>query len=331
MNDTGLALLGLLVGALLSFSISWYFFKKSINKRLSAYLQFSSQVLAGVDDPTVRKSLEIHYRGSKIDDLLQLQFVIANEGQRAIRDMLEPLSMTLPSSVKLLEARVLHVEPKGREVTVSSVVLENGKTKVTFNFNLLNKDEFFFIKMLLNGTVDPDSLLFNIGVDDIPPTIHPKRQPFGTAKEPVPSGWPAVARGMIPLMAAIATVYILQAASRTHPEWLPNHIHFAWLSVPTIAMLTSVCGIVYWLSLAIRSIVFRGLRRTAHRFRMPQPPPSKPYAGGFYPGYIEPEAAAELLNRLNHMPPPMRRRYMRELGMLPPRMIRPTDSTESQK
>lgn len=130
MTEVQIAIASLAVGGALSGAASWYFFRKSVSKRLSVYTQFASPVLSSVDDPEVRKALEIHYRGTKIEDLLQLQFVIANEGQRAIRDLLDPLSVTLPKNAKLLEARVLHVEPKGREVNIGSVELPDGQTKV---------------------------------------------------------------------------------------------------------------------------------------------------------------------------------------------------------
>jgi hypothetical protein len=143
MSDSQIAIASLIVGGGLSAAITWYFFKKSVHKRLSTYIQFASPVLAGVDDPEVRKALEITYRGTRVDDLLQLQLVVANEGQRAIRDLIEPLSVTLPKSAKLLEATILHVEPKGREVAIGSAELPDGQTKVEFRFKLLNKGEFF--------------------------------------------------------------------------------------------------------------------------------------------------------------------------------------------
>ncbi|HEX7423210.1 MAG TPA: hypothetical protein VF311_04885, partial [Terriglobales bacterium] len=239
---------------------------------LSVYIQFASPVLSGVDDPEVRKALEIHYRGTKIEDLLQLQFVIANEGQRAIRDLLEPLSVTLPKNAKLLEARVLHVEPKGRKVDIGSAEMPDGQTRVEIRFKVLNRREFFFVKMLINGKVNVDALRFNIAVDDLPPVIIPERQPFGTPEEEPTTGIAAALLGLLLLALGSATAFGISELRQAWPGLFPGGERFAWFSWVTLALLLWAAGVVYWFARGAHLVVARGLFGRRHRFRLPRPP-----------------------------------------------------------
>jgi hypothetical protein len=312
MSEVQIAIASLVGGGGVTAAISWYFFRKSVSKRLSAYIQFASPVLSGVDDPEVRKALEIHYRGTKIEDLLQLQFVIANEGQLAIRDLLDPLSITLPKNAKLLEARVLHVEPKGREVSIGTVELPDGRTKVEIRFKLLNKREFFFVKMLINGKLDVGTIRFNIAVDDLPPIIIPERQPFGTPEEEPTTGIAAILLGLLPLALGLATAFGMLELRRARLELFPGAERFAWFSWVTLGLLLWAAGIIYWFGRGIQMVVARGLFGRKHRFRLPGPTKTI-HDPRFYAG-IDPEDLFYLERGLRHLPPAERHRLLRQMG-----------------
>lgn len=312
MTDVQLALISLVVGGFISAVVSWYFFRKSTNKRLSVYLQFASPVLAGVDDPELRKALEIRYRGNAIDDLLQLQFVIANEGQRAIRDLLEPLSMTLPKTAKLLEATILHVEPKAREVAISHTDVADGRTKVEFRFKLLNRGEFFFVKMLVNGTLDPDALGFNISVDDLPPTITPKSQPFRAPDEQPTTGIAAILLGLVPLALAGGTAFGLLELSRARPDLFPGGDRFAWFAFPTLGLLLALAGVIYWIVRGAQLVVARGMLAPKHRFRLPRAAQTLDYREALRARYMDPEFRMLFERHLRDLPQAERHRLMME-------------------
>ncbi|MGD1101981.1 MAG: hypothetical protein ABSA59_07925 [Terriglobia bacterium] len=321
MTEAQIAIASLIVGAALSGIISLYFYRKSVSKRLSAYIQFASPVLSGVDDTEVRKALEIHYRGTKIEDLLQLQFVIANEGQRAIRDLIEPLSVTLPKNAKLLEARILHVEPTGREVNIGPVELLDGRTKVEIRFKLLNKREFFIVKMLINGSLDIDKLRFNIVVDDLPPIITPERQPFGTAEEEPTTGIGAVLLGLLLLALGTATVFGVMELKWARPELFPGGQRFAWFSWVTLAILLWLAGAGYWLGRGVYLVIGRGLLGRKHRFRLPHP--AKTVHDPRFYGGMEPEELYYFQRRLRHLSEADRDRLIHD-------MRRPRASSERQ-
>lgn len=316
MDELAIALFSLGIGGLISAVASWYFFRKGIQKRLSIYIQLASPVLAGIDDPEVRAALEINYRGSKINDLLQLQLVIANEGQRAIRDLIEPLSVKLPKTARVLEAAILHVEPKGREVTVTTAESPDGSTQVGLEFKLLNRGEYFFVKLLINGDLDPDALRFHISVDDLPPTITPAWQPFGSRSDEPASGWQAILLGVVPLALGASTAYIIYLFSAIRPELFPGHLRFEWFSIATAALALTVASTAYWIVRGLRMTVGRGVFAPKQRFQLPRSSQISEFRGvmpsRFYGGQVDlTDPALGLF--INDMPPEQRRLMRRQI------------------
>lgn len=171
MNDLAIAIGSLIVGVVASVLVSRYYFKRTVDKSLTPYVQFSSSLFDGVE-PSVRESLKIAYKGTPVNELLEIQFLIANTGERAIRDVICPLSLDIPAGCSLLDASILHVSPEGREVKISQTV-----SSVVFTFALLNSGEFFISKLLLHGKATPKDFKFSITVDDLPPTIDAVRLP----------------------------------------------------------------------------------------------------------------------------------------------------------
>ncbi len=83
----------------------------------------------------------------------------------------------------MLDATILFAKPEKLGVTIAIESLPDGATKVTFPCALLNKGEFFLVKFLLEGSVAPGDLLFQITADDLPRTIRPRSLPFEAIKE----------------------------------------------------------------------------------------------------------------------------------------------------
>lgn len=160
----------LLFGVAGTVLVSRYYFRRSIGKSLTPYIQFWSSPLAEIA-PEVARELEVRYQGQFIADLFEIQFLIANSGDRAIRNIIEPLTLTVPDEVKLLDATILHVDPEGRRVDLK---VHESHQKVAFEFPLLNSGEFFIAKLLLNGNARPSAFQFSIAAEDLPPRITPK-------------------------------------------------------------------------------------------------------------------------------------------------------------
>lgn len=171
MDNFLTALGSIIVGVIATIWVSNHYFRRSKKKSLTPYIQFSTSVFRGVD-PSVRDSLKIEYKEVKINDLYEIQFLVANTGERAIRDIIHPLTLHVPEGSQILDASILHIHPEGREVSIS---VEGSDT--IFGFPLLNSDDFFIAKILLEGEPKDKDFSFSIAVDDLPPILKPRFLP----------------------------------------------------------------------------------------------------------------------------------------------------------
>ena len=165
MTDLILPLVSLVIGIAATLIVGHYYFRRTVNKSLTPFLHFSTQLLQGIA-PEVRKELRVEFRGVPVEDLQELQFLVANTGERAIRDIIAPLTLVLPPECSLLDASILHVSPPGRSVT-----LLTSEHEIRFQFPLLNSREFFLVRLLVRGKVGPKHLSFSITADDLPPKL----------------------------------------------------------------------------------------------------------------------------------------------------------------
>lgn len=158
-------------GVITTILVSNHYFRRSKRKSLTPYIQFSTSVFRGVDS-SVRDALKIEYKEVQINDLFEIQFLIANTGERPIRDIIRPLTMHVPEGSQILDASILYIHPKGREVSISVK-----ESNAIFNFELLNSDEFFIAKILLEGEPKEQDFEFSISVDDLPPNLKQRFLP----------------------------------------------------------------------------------------------------------------------------------------------------------
>ena len=138
---------------------------------LTPFLHFQSNVLDHIDDE-VKLVLDINYKGVKVERLQQIQFLIANTGERAIKDLIKPLSLHINGEIEIMDANILYVHPDGRKVKLN---LEKPNNKIEFIFPLLNKDDFFIAKFLINGAPKKSDYQFSITADDLPPILDIER------------------------------------------------------------------------------------------------------------------------------------------------------------
>jgi hypothetical protein len=171
MSEVTLALVSLLFGIVGSIVVSRYYFRESFKKSLTPYIQYYSSPFRDID-PEVKKSIAINYVGNPIDNLFEVHFLIANTGDKAIRDVIEPLTLLFPGDCILLDASIAHRHPEGTSVEVKRS--EDSK-KLSFPFKLLNSGDFFIVKILLDGSPKLQDLAFSIVVDELPPMLKPQR------------------------------------------------------------------------------------------------------------------------------------------------------------
>lgn len=182
VNDLVLSLGSLVVGIVASVLVSAYYFRRSMRKSLTPYVQFYSSPFKGID-PNVKKALEITYQGTPIEDLFEVQFLVANTGDKAIRDVIEPLSFAVPENCVLLDASLLHRDPPELKVELA---VSKDRRSFKMDFPLLNSENFFVLKVLLNGSPRFSELKFSILVDELPPVLRAERLNFdaiGTSRK----------------------------------------------------------------------------------------------------------------------------------------------------
>jgi len=160
----------LVIGVVATFVVGRYYFRRSVAKHLSCYVQFAAPVFAGMD-PDVRKQLKIFYKDLEVDDLYELQFAVINDGERPIRDCLRPLTLHIKSDISVLDASILRVQPEGRTVDVVITSEPTGAARIEFPFLLLNKDEGFVAKIILRGKLTEADAALHIVAEDLPPII----------------------------------------------------------------------------------------------------------------------------------------------------------------
>ncbi|MDD5296196.1 MAG: hypothetical protein PHU46_04725 [Rhodocyclaceae bacterium] len=210
-------LLGIVIGIISTFAVSHYYFRRSVNKRLSVYALMSSRVFSGID-ASVRKHLKFLFHEDEISELQQIEFIVANDGERAISNCIQPLRFQLPASIKILDASILHKSPRELEVSMIQGNSEAAGHFLEFDFPLLNKGDFFLVKLLVDGKLPFREMQFQVQADDLPRLIKPEWLPDGatkTSKRKVE--WVGVVFGGIFLVssAVVATLALVDRSSNT--------------------------------------------------------------------------------------------------------------------
>lgn len=274
MNPFLLALSTLVIGVLVTILVSRYYFQRTITKSLTPYIHNSSQVLSWID-PIVRGELKVSFREEEVKDLTLMEFIIANDGERSIRDCIEPLSVLLPKEAKLLDASILHKYPSELNVRIISEEQKDGSTKIQFPFPLLNRGDFFLTKLLVKGNLEAGDLVFHILVDDLPPTLKAKSIPIRTTSdENAKVDWSAIGVGMFMVAIGLASAYVLFRLWKLDPRSFP----YPWSTynfsvLPAIAMGVFVLSILVWFGVGIAFGIdegFSGVLKRRQYFPLPE-------------------------------------------------------------
>lgn len=176
LNDATIPILSLLGGVIATVVVARYYFLRTVaksKKSLTPYIDFFSELLDGIDQE-VRRALSIKYQEIEVENLIEVQFLVANTGEKPIRDVITPLTLSAPNSSKIMNAALLHISPEGRKV---SHKVDKDNNTIIFEFDLLNKDEFFVVKLLLSGKAGVEDFIFSITVDDLPPKLETESLP----------------------------------------------------------------------------------------------------------------------------------------------------------
>lgn len=228
------AILGLVLGIVATVLVSRYYFLRSVDKSLSVFGLLNSYVFAGIA-PDVRQNLHFIFQEKEVSDLQQVILLVANDGERAISNFIEPLSVQLPPDIEVLDASILHRSPEALKATIN----QKATNTLEFAFPLLNKGEFFVAKLLLSGRVAMRDLPFRLLADDLPRSLNVKHLPQASLRD---SGykieWGLAGVGCIVLLFPIWILYLLHVLWLKQPEMFPypwESYVFSWTSLLTLA------------------------------------------------------------------------------------------------
>ena len=144
------SIVSFILGGILSILVGWIFYRKSIQRKsLAVNLDYFSKLFDTVE-PEIKKELKILYKDNEIEHLYSVQFAFENNGNKPIRDIIEPLKLEIPSDFEIMDAHIAEIQPKGRKVNIKQN-LENNK--VNIDFQLLNPKDSFVFRILFKGDV----------------------------------------------------------------------------------------------------------------------------------------------------------------------------------
>lgn len=293
------AAIGVILGALATVLASRYYFLRSINKRLGVYRLLNSLAFAGIA-PDVRKQLNFRFQDKEVNELQQLVFLVANDGERAISNVIEPLTLIIRPGVEILDASILHRHPEGLEAQIVTAPAAPEGLRISFTFPLLNKGEFFVVKLLLSGRMSVDDLSLSILADDLPRSLRLKElPPWAAEARGYKFEWGlAVAAGVVLLFPAwiCHVAYLLHGARR---ELFP----FPWSSfvVSPQSVLLLIPGALLLILFSLLGLAMLGAAIFGGEFppsRGPRFPLPKELRGAVFPSrmflvpaeFSEPEA-----------------------------------------
>jgi hypothetical protein len=274
--------IGIIIGLLGTAVAGHYYFKRSLETRLTAYVLVARFALLFLNE-SMRSHVQLLYHGAEVEDLFELQLIIVNNGTRSIRECIEPLQLLCAPQAELLEAEVIHVHPTGRRV--SAAVHNTGQgSAVTYRFPLLNAGEYFVTKLLFKGKVAPDDLSLSLVAEDLPPKLELMAFPRDLPLKRPHVHWDALLGGLMFYAIALAWSILLLAI------WFGN-ISVSLFSAPTkslspvilTALLIATAGIVVHFVLGTGLASASGMKYLFKRKPISLPPEFSESAGWAHP------------------------------------------------
>lgn len=275
-------LLGIVIGIAATVVVSHYYFRRSMNKRLSIYALMSNRVFSGID-ASVRSHLKFLFHDEEISELQQIELIVANDGDRAISNCIQPLRFQLPESIKILDASILHKSPNELDVSMIRGSSEAIGHFLEFDFPLLNKGDFFLVKLLLDGKLPIREMQFQVQADDLPRTIKPEWLPDGatsTSKRKVE--WAGVIAGSVLLVPCAVMAFLALAHFETTPgsfPWPWETFKYSWPSTVLLVVSALVSPLIGLVGVILFfGIGFEGFFKRNPKFPLPEELRGRGYA-----------------------------------------------------
>ena len=254
--------------------IGWWVGRYYSRKSLGVYRLLNSFAFDGIA-PDVRKKLQFRFQDREVHELQQVVLLVANDGERAIRDVIEPLTLTIPAEVEVLDASIIYRQPDGLEAEIVIDLHPPASSDLKFEFPLLNKREFFVVKLLLSGRLNvqnlrilSDDLPRSLKIRPLPPTAMLPEETFRSLKlrRAISAGFVLI----IPAWACYVAYLLYKARPTLFPHLIPQGFSL-YVSAETLFLFIPFAGIVVFFvfrHLAMLGSLLFGDFRLSPRFQL---------------------------------------------------------------
>ncbi|MFA0960455.1 hypothetical protein AB9P05_01485 [Roseivirga sp. BDSF3-8] len=170
--------IGGISGLLISFLVGYFFYVKSkVHIKLNPYL-ISCNSLFTHSNKELSDNLKLAFKNHSIENVAQIKMVVANEGNKPIMNLIEPLRIVLPEDNEILSIEILEINPNERKILHT---VNRNKNHAQFDFELLNPQEYFIIKLTAKCSIDvpinTDGVKFTITGEYMPSVLYMKNLP----------------------------------------------------------------------------------------------------------------------------------------------------------
>ena len=143
------SLIALIIGALVTILVSKFYYKKSKEKTsLRILLEYESEVFWDVDDD-VKEDFQLEFQGKQVKELLEVNFIIFNNGNTPIINPIKPLALHFKHGYEIYDCKITKIKPELREVEVRVLQEDN---RIEFDFEILNPADLFEVRAFIEPT-----------------------------------------------------------------------------------------------------------------------------------------------------------------------------------
>lgn len=228
------------IGVVIAIVVAHAYYRLSISKSLSFFLLHDDQPLSKVD-PNVRSRLVVQFfkpeappstndafpltgeapssqNATIVQALHHIQVLVANTGVRAI-SFTEAPTIEIPSGKLLLDASIIHQRPKDLGASLARLpVADDGVQRLRLAIPLLNRREFFIVKLLLSDVIAPLDIKVHLLAEDLDRTIGIRPLPANATKSVLEAfEWPAIWVGVLLIFCTTALLLVENAFYKLHP------------------------------------------------------------------------------------------------------------------
>jgi len=154
------------IGIIATGILSHLYHKRNHCRSLGVFVRYDARFFDKIDS-SIRHSLTVEYNGRPIDQLQQIEIVVANDGEQAVKQLIEPLRISFPPNARILEKSI--TKRSHPDIQVEIVQHSNQDAEVlAISFPLLNSGEYFSLSLLIEGSVSPKTTACVLAAEGLP-------------------------------------------------------------------------------------------------------------------------------------------------------------------